>query len=219
LRPFLKKQSSATQLHLVETIRGWLGTCTSYHRLCQAPLTASKLPTRVLDLRRFRSGREVRLVTSDGCEGSFVALSYLWGSSKPFRTTQANLKQHMRNVPLHELPQTYLDAVMLVANIGVDYLWIDALCIVQDDRDDWELEIANMAAVYEGALFVLIVAWAAHPGTGFLRPRLIQSYGWSEPIELGSERVGYQHVRARLRMRHLKDDPCEDQLVNLRGWT
>jgi len=69
----------------------------------------------------------------------------------------------------------------LVVDSEVDYVWMDASCIVQDDNYDCLHEIAHIAPVCEGALLVLIMAWAGIPSNG-CRPGLIRSYGWSAPM-------------------------------------
>ena len=57
------------------------------------------------------------------------------------------------------VPKTYLDAIAVTREPGIQYLWIDSLCIVQNDDSDWQQEAAPMAAVYENALVTIAAAW------------------------------------------------------------
>ena len=219
LRHLDSETNEKDSLDLFARIQGWLRTCMSSHSKCQSQKTKTKLPTRVLDLRTFQKDKQVRLLQTDGQEGAYIALSYLWGSSQPLQTTQRNLEQHSRGLVVSDLARAYRDAILLVSSLGIPYLWIDALCIIQDNDEDRAREIGDMAFVYENALIVLIAAWAPDPDIGFLRPRLLQAYGWSAPLRVRSPRSSDQIIMARTRSYHLRSDPCEKQVVNLRGWT
>ena len=115
----------------------WLATCVFHDSQC-ARNVGSPLPTRVVNVKNPTPVIDSRIyVTSRECE-RYVALSHCWGRRLPLRTTQANLLSHERRIPIGELPQTFRDAVSLVRQLGLRYLWIDALYIVQDDEVDWE---------------------------------------------------------------------------------
>jgi hypothetical protein len=87
----------------------------------------------------------------------YVALSHCWGqaSQRPLITTTSNLAQHSHHIPFLDLPQTFKDAVELTLQLCQRYLWIDSLCIVQGDAEDWALEASRMASVYGNALVTL----------------------------------------------------------------
>ena len=63
-------------------------------------------------------------------------------------TTKSNLTSHLSNIDLDELPPAIQDAIRLTRLLGLRYIWIDALCIIQDDRDDWTREASKMHKVY-----------------------------------------------------------------------
>jgi hypothetical protein len=114
----------------------------------------------------------IRLVdTLDGERVAYTALSYCWGPSAHITTRRNNYDQHLRNVPWSSLPATYRDAVELTRALKCEYVWIDALCIVQDDVLDWNVEASHMADVYSGAILVISAANANHVGFGFLNER------------------------------------------------
>ncbi len=86
------------------------------------------------------------LVDSRSLETSatYAALSYVWGGDQPGKTTTLNIKAHFEGIALRDLPTTLRDAVQVTREIGLRYIWIDSLCIVQDDKQDQGVEIAKM---------------------------------------------------------------------------
>ncbi|KAJ8593629.1 HET-domain-containing protein, partial [Rhizopogon salebrosus TDB-379] len=91
----------------------------------------------------------------------YVALSYIWGGpGNDYWTTQANLKQRNRRggLDISVLPVTIRDTIQLVRQLGERYLWIDALCIVQDDHKDKEDQICVMDLVYGNSVFTIFAA-------------------------------------------------------------
>jgi hypothetical protein len=85
-----------------------------------------------------------------------VALSHCWGrpiKSRLLRATHEAFLNH--GIPEDALPATFRDAIVVTKRLGFRWLWIDALCIVQDDERDREAEAAQMCNVYERATFVL----------------------------------------------------------------
>jgi len=98
----------------------------------------------------------------------YVALSYCWGSLGFFKTTRTNIDQLKRGFRLSDLPKTIQDAIYVTRQLGIPYIWIDALCIVQDDTADWEKESGMMADVYSNAHVTLAALSAASVTEGFL---------------------------------------------------
>ncbi|AEO66911.1 uncharacterized protein THITE_2128899 [Thermothielavioides terrestris NRRL 8126] len=118
------------------------------------------LPSRVLDVETHTDGEfdGVKLVETGGRQrGRYIALSHCWGSSQSLTTTRSTIAARRAGVVLAALPKTYRDAVAITRALGVRYLWIDSLCIVQDDPADWEREAARMASVY-GDCYLTIAA-------------------------------------------------------------
>jgi len=142
----------------------WLRTCDTTHTACRAPSPA-RLPTRVIDV-----GSEAqpvcRLVESGGAAGQYIALSHCWGDPTTVpKTTRETLVQHCTDVPDEILSMTFRHAIQITRGLGIRYIWIDALCIVQNDHDDWAREAAKMRTVYSDA-FLTIAAASASDGTG-----------------------------------------------------
>jgi len=138
------------------------------------------LPTRVLDV-----GSETtppRLVVGDGAQAQYIALSHCWGLAQRYITIRQTLKDHKKACLLEDMPKTFQDAVKVARDYGIRYLWIDSLCILQDDQEDWEREASSMGDVYSNAYFVLCASCAASDDEGFLRsfksrhpPQLLES--------------------------------------------
>lgn len=131
------------------------------------------LPKRVLDLRRFLADRKLILRQHVYEDGRYACLSYCWGSDNFLCLTEDNEKQLLDDVPWDSLPQTYKDAVLVTAGLGIPFLWIDALCIMQNPSNpkDWEEQSTVMHKIY-GDAFLCIAAANAHRVTdGFLSQR------------------------------------------------
>ncbi|KAL2833010.1 heterokaryon incompatibility protein-domain-containing protein [Aspergillus cavernicola] len=96
-------------------------------------------------------------------EAKYVALSYCWAqSTRHFTTTTSNVAglQACGGISgvWDELPGTIQDAIGCVREIGREFLWVDALCIIQDDNKDKEEQILQMDRVYDNALLTIIPA-------------------------------------------------------------
>lgn len=129
------------------------------------------LPSRILDLEsngtQLRDAIRLQCITSD-CKADYFTLSYRWAQSDPFTTTKENLADHCREIRFYDLPRTLQDAVIVTREMGVRYLWIDALCIVQDDLSDWAKESELMGEIYKNSLCTITAHCAKDSHDGFL---------------------------------------------------
>jgi hypothetical protein len=126
----------------------------------------------------------------------------------------------MDGIDVDNLPQTFQDAVTLTESLGLRYLWIDSLCIIQDDAEDWAREAALMANVYRNAHLVLNAANGDADKVGFLRPRVIQN-----AVRLPLSAPGQQQLCLQLQPpegRRWFDPTGPDHLaaepISLRAW-
>ncbi len=98
-----------------------------------------------------------------------------WGTFKegesPFRTDEHTLSSFEKEIPLENLPQTLRDAFMLTKKLGLDYLWIDAICIVQGSLQEWEQESGKMGRIYQNAKIVLSSTQSSHVNDSVFQPR------------------------------------------------
>ncbi|KAM0650507.1 hypothetical protein ACHAO3_004475 [Verticillium nonalfalfae] len=150
----------------VELARTWLRDCTAgsgKHTKsgCLASET-SPLPKRVIDVENNKL-----YLPLPNEKDRYVALSHCWGGSTPVRTTRGTLAAHLKTLP-SLLPATFRDAIAVTKMLGVRFLWIDSLCIIQDDKDDWRSEAAHMATIYESALVTISADAASCSTDGFL---------------------------------------------------
>jgi hypothetical protein len=91
-------------------------------------------------------------------EPKYTTLSHCWGpnTSKPrMMTTKLTEAMYMQSIPTDELPRTFRDAIRITRLLQVRYLWIDSLCIVQDDTADWQVEAGNMSSVFQGSYLTI----------------------------------------------------------------
>ncbi|PVH68548.1 HET-domain-containing protein [Cadophora sp. DSE1049] len=159
---------------------GWLRDCNSKHRHAMSFCTT--LPTRVLDVGVPEEPNLLRLYVTGGEKGLYITLSHRWGrDDKMFSTMnkskENNLQTRSEEIKLDKLPATFRDAVIVTRMLGVQYLWIDSLCIVQDDDEDVARECSRMGQIFSSAYCTIAVSSAKSCKEGFLhRPdeRLVQ---------------------------------------------
>jgi hypothetical protein len=110
----------------------------------------SFFPDRVLDLEA--GGPEtVKLRSQLSFKGDtkYATLSYCWGNSNHLRLEKATLDRFQDGINVAELPKTMQQAVAIVRELDLDFLWIDSLCIIQDSTDDWRAQSAMMGSIYQ----------------------------------------------------------------------
>jgi hypothetical protein len=100
----------------------------------------------------------VKLVETNGARNlEYCALSHCWGPAekRPLCTTRGNYQNHLAGIPLEQLPKTFRGTVLLARDLDIEYIWIDSLCIIQNDREDWHSEANSIAKVYKNAALVV----------------------------------------------------------------
>lgn len=148
-------------------IQGWIQECDTSHPKCHQH-SNGKLPTRLIDVGSADESTQPRLVNSDGRSGHYVALTHVWGGLVPVRTLKESLVKYMCKLPLPFLPSNFTDAITITRRLGIQYLWIDALCIIQDSTQDWEAECANMGDTYRNSVLTIAAVDAESSKVGFL---------------------------------------------------
>ncbi|KAK4115454.1 hypothetical protein N656DRAFT_703306, partial [Canariomyces notabilis] len=137
-----------------------LNWCLSEHANTRcATASNAAVPKRLIYLDP--STRKARLVPTPSPLPRYAILSYVWGAEGDnFRTVRKNVKQMHAEIPSSDLPLTLQHVFQLVHYLSLSYLWVDALCIVQDNDDDKATEIVNMASTYINA-FIQIAAMSS----------------------------------------------------------
>lgn len=126
------------------------------------------LPTRVIDVGPADGSCEPWLWISKLEQGDWVALSHCWGRGPQFMTESHNIMDRKRAICFEDMPQTFQDAITVTRKLGYRYLWIDSLCIVQDDHDDWLAESIRMGDYYKHAVLTISADSAPGDDVGFL---------------------------------------------------
>ncbi|EON61002.1 hypothetical protein W97_00212 [Coniosporium apollinis CBS 100218] len=151
--------------------RHWLETCQATHQKCPKP-KGDFLPTRLIVILQKFGRRRLQLhqTSSEDTVKPYAALSYCWGGEQHVTTTKT-LHRHMSVINEQDLPATVRDAVLVTETLGMNQIWIDALCIIQDDAYDKALEIASMPSVYSEATVTIAASRANGVHEGFLQNR------------------------------------------------
>ncbi|KAJ4294144.1 hypothetical protein N0V90_007834 [Kalmusia sp. IMI 367209] len=158
----------------INTIREWIRSCDRSHSCI--PRNTSFLPTRVIDVGDEHSSA-VRLICIDrehATAAKYLALSHRWGSPTTntlFRTLKSNLATYKEAIQVADLPKTFEQAVKISRKMDIRYLWIDSLCIVQDDPEDWDHESRLMEQVFSSAYVTIAATCASGTNDGFLKTR------------------------------------------------
>lgn len=213
----------------VGIIRRWIACCESHQ--CQKDKTGGEkdgkafLPTRLVDVgdcdqkdpRLHITSGSPGLDEKDAKDARYLTLSHCWGLLK-IRTLEADELEAMRiNIELSTLPKTFQDAIRLTRALGIRYLWIDSLCIIQDRPKDWFSESTRMCDIYTNS-YLNISATAARDGSqGLFFPR---SEVTARPLCIDVAWTGddaqpgrYCLVDNDLWVREVDDAP-----LNQRGW-
>ncbi|KAK8043930.1 hypothetical protein PG994_012768 [Apiospora phragmitis] len=156
--------STDDSLEAVSLYKTWYNDCLTLDKDCKLTvsghevdeMTGPELPTRVLDLGK-TTAKDLILLESKGLRGQYCALSYCWGppNTQTFLTTKGSLQDRLDGIDFEHLPKTFQDAVQITRALGIRYLWVDGLCIIQGDEQDWQSEAGKMGTVYENASLVI----------------------------------------------------------------
>jgi hypothetical protein len=179
-------------------VKVWLNACINSHSKCNRGAKAA-LPTRIIDVRPVGGQDIVRLCEGAGRCDHYICLSHCWGRTKPpIVTTQYNLEAHKIEIPVQSLSKVFQDAIEFTRKLDIRFLWIDSICIVQDDKDDWRREAAKMAQVYRDSLLTLAATDSSDGTQGLFR---------TPGLEITGVQVGNQTSHQIFARRELKHNP------------
>ncbi|KAK5717546.1 hypothetical protein LTR17_015989 [Elasticomyces elasticus] len=141
----------------IDVARAWIASCLA-GTCCGTKMIRRELvpnpherPSRLIEIQNPRT-LQLRLVDGKTSKAPYAALSYTWGTAPAvWQTVKVNLRERQRLLSYDDLPRTLQDAVTATVKLALRYLWIDSLCICQDDDDDWAKEASRMAYIYMGA--------------------------------------------------------------------
>ncbi|TGJ82086.1 hypothetical protein E0Z10_g6678 [Xylaria hypoxylon] len=205
-----------------KTAQAWLKNCQLHHSACSKEEDANPvLPTRVIDVGN--ETIEPCLHVSNGERAAYLALSYCRGRSTDIATTKESLRDRTDAIHLSSLPLTLRDAVLATRKLGFRFLWVDAICIIQDDADDSERETRQMGAIYANATITLSAHDSEDCHGGLYRPRPDHI---TSPVQV-SLRIPKKYQEERLVHKtsyfiisvHGEKELLEPGPVNTQAWT
>jgi hypothetical protein len=165
----------------------WFQTCAQNHRCC-AELSDRSIyrPARLIDLGVDFDFKRARLVetTPGDYNVDYMCLSYAWGTCMPEagKTYLASLEEHKVRLKRAKLPKTFKHFFEIAKWFSIRYVWIDSLCMIQDDPDDWQREAAAMGMIFAGAVCTIAAESANHCQGGiWLESRLRMMNGGISP--------------------------------------
>ncbi|ATZ49165.1 hypothetical protein BCIN_04g03480 [Botrytis cinerea B05.10] len=156
--------------------RACLEECNTSHQDVCAPKDTHILPTRLINVANLKKPKIVatadlsQAILSGGIR--YIAVSHRWGDM-PYLTitTQNNLEQRQKKIPMDELPLSFRNAIAITSALGCTYLWIDSLCITQGPDGDFSEEADKMQTIFNGAYCVLAACNAESAKVGSLENR------------------------------------------------
>lgn len=160
----------------IAQIRSRLQHCRAFHESCK-PSPSPFRPNRFLCLGRASDKDDIVKVVRaqnlrNGDTEPYATLSYCWGQNQVFKTTLANkVDVEADGIPLRLLPKTIKDAIHLTRELNIDLLWVDSLCLVQDDKKELAKEIAQMHHYYSNSCITISAAAASSCSQGFLQTK------------------------------------------------
>ncbi|KAI1655573.1 HET-domain-containing protein [Daldinia decipiens] len=213
-----KIEEWAVPLFNKSVIRSWIRGCDTIHgnKCTEPPHQTLEFPPgfRVVDVVNMNIAKPVGPIR-------YVALSYMWGSAaggqNDFQLEKKNVRylEAPGSLTDSNIPKVIADAISLCRDLGEVYLWIDRLCIVQDDQEQKPAQIAAMDKIYRSATFTLVAALNNPNGDGLPghqgKPRDLYSSIWIPPYDANVETRGISPNGI--------GSLVDSSLWNRRGWT
>lgn len=175
----------------LEIAKRWIHHCKANHTQCQESSESNQwYPSRLIDVAPNaqhdvpRSGSTAGATTTDDpvtarlvvvseqnnvlkpVEGNYITLSHCWGKIDFLKLTKSTLPTLQERILEYELPRTFQDTIYVCRLLGIRYIWIDSLCIIQDSKEDWQKEAALMHQVYANSYCNIAATGASDSSKG-----------------------------------------------------
>lgn len=199
------------------TAMEWLQECLTNHPKC-GPSKPFRRPSRLINVGN-KDGNELPRLELNGMPStvSWAALSYCWGGDSQFTLRSDTFQDLKAGIPLAKWPATLRDAIKITQDLGLQYIWIDALCILQDSASDWRAEATRMRDVYSGAIITIIASESPSTNAGIYAPRPLSP--WSScKLPFNRDTENHSKVWLRPSFRSSVHVSYSDPLQT-RGWT
>jgi hypothetical protein len=171
-----------------------------------------RIPTRLIDVGDTNNNKVHLWESGNQDPVEWIALSHQWGNPPHYSTKRENLADHIGGIKLEDLPATFKDAVVVTRALGLQYLWIDSICIIQGHDGDFQQEAKHMEIYYSGAYCVIAASCASGHYAGFLRERNQRDH-----VALRRDVDGQAPFYVCETIDNFKSDVLEGAL-NHRGW-
>lgn len=191
----LRRRQLATGASVSELSWRWaqsrLDDCLRLHELCNPQKNSSFLPRRLLNIRKNETCSDIRLQSTKEIPlgPAHAALSYCLGGLTPeCTTTPATLHKNMKKIAWDSLPATFQDAINVTRGLGLEFLWIDSVCIIQGDQKDWTHQSGEMYLhVYSNAHVTIAALFGQDSTSGLRNTSTEASSRIVAELRLGSE--------------------------------
>ncbi|KAK5991269.1 hypothetical protein PT974_09549 [Cladobotryum mycophilum] len=160
----------------VAAIKKWVEDCANNHgpKCCMTVSKAERvdpydvpLPSRCIDVG---GSGDIVLRDCAGVRGSYITLSHRWtDETQQSKTTKNNWGLRLHGLEFDNLSKSLNEVISFTRQLGVRYIWIDSICIIQDDPADLHKELLNMAQYYQNSLFTLASEIGTKHTNGLLR--------------------------------------------------
>lgn len=138
----------SSSLEAFHRARKWLEHCVQHDEACTPP-NADFIPRRLIDVGSWDESCEPFLVELQE-PASYACLSYCWGpnTENVLKTTTNNLAAHFKHIRFSSMPPGIQDAVTVCRGLNIRYLWVDSLCLIQNDLKMWLQDASSMDLIY-----------------------------------------------------------------------
>jgi hypothetical protein len=169
--PILRKmEKDPASKKSFEIATRWLKNCVENHSSCRPPTEFQKPPRRLLQVDNKTQNLVLVESFADFQHVEWVSLSYCWGGEPSMKLTDESMNALKDGISLANFDDTIRDAVLVTRALGISYIWIDALCILQDGKE-WSEEASKMNEIYGGSTVTLVIASSNSVKDGFLKKR------------------------------------------------
>lgn len=141
-----------------ELTNKWISHCAQEHPECSPNNRPQKwYPSRLLDVGAVSESDTARAMLKlhetkeQDTRGHYITVSHRWGNSSPMTLTQESVTTMRLGLLVIDLPKTFADVVKVAWKLGIQYVWIDSLCIFQDSEHEWRSESAKMGLIYKNS--------------------------------------------------------------------
>jgi hypothetical protein len=173
----LRDSGSTWSRDSIDQLENWLRCCCEAHECkpVQDIGDASFLPERLLHVGT-EDAPKLHLVEGHQLprDTTYATLSHCWGDPnlpRPYLLLQENLHAMLQTVKAADLPKTFNEAISVIRRLGVEYIWIDSLCIIQDSKTDWQRHAAIMWKVYSHSYLNISATASLDSRLGLFRDR------------------------------------------------